>query len=87
MDAKTFDAFAGRYQLPEGRVMIVRRENERFLTQVPGQPAFEMLPESDHEFFMKAYEAEVSFITDGRGRATEMIIREDGENVYAKRIE
>jgi len=87
MDPGAFDAFVGRYQLPGGHIMIVRRENDRFLTQVPGQPAFEMLPQGPREFFMKAYEAEVSFVTDARGRATEMIIREGGENTHAKRIE
>jgi len=87
MDPKAFDAFVGRYQLPGGAVMMVMRENERLLTQVAGQPKFEILPEGAHDFFVKAYDAEFSFVTDARGRATELVIREDGENVHAKRIE
>jgi len=87
MDAKTFDAYVGRYQLPGGVVMAVTRENERFFTQVGGQPKFEILPEGDHDFFVKAFDAQVSFVTDGGSKATELIIRQGGESVHAKRIE
>lgn len=87
MDPKAFDAFVGRYQFPGGTVMMVRRENERFFTQVPGQPAFEILPEGDRDFFVKAYDSQLSFVTDASGRTTEMIVHEDGENIHAKRIQ
>src|SRR5690349_2111365 len=87
MDAKTFDAYVGRYQLPGGVVMAVTRENERFFTQVGGQPKFEILPEGDHDFFVRAFDAQVSFVTDGGSKATEPIIRQGGESVHAKRIE
>jgi len=86
IDAKTFDAYIGRYQLPDGAVMTVTRENEHFLTQVGGQPKFEILPETDHDFFVKAFDAQLSFVTDG-GKATELIIRQGGESIHAKRIE
>lgn len=87
IDPKTFDTYVGRYQFPGGAVMMVTRENERFLTQVAGQPKFEILPESDHDFFLKAYDAQMSFVTDARGRATELIVHQEGETVHAKRIE
>lgn len=87
MDPKAFDAFVGRYRMPGGPVMAVTRENERFLTQVTGQPPFEILSEGDHEFFVKAFDAQLTFVTDAAGRATEVIIHQGGEDVHAKRIE
>ncbi|HEV8237636.1 MAG TPA: serine hydrolase [Gemmatimonadaceae bacterium] len=87
IDPKAFDAYVGRYQMPGGAVMTVTRENERFLTQVGGQPRFEILPEGDRDFFVKAFDAQVSFVTDSRGKATELIVHQGGESVHAKRIE
>ncbi|HEY2377314.1 MAG TPA: serine hydrolase [Gemmatimonadaceae bacterium] len=87
IDPKIFDAYVGRYQLPGGAVMTVTRENERFLTQVAGQPPFEILPEGDHDFFVKAFDARVSFVTDGRGKAIELIVHQGGESAHAKRID
>ena len=87
IDPKTFDAYVGRYRLPGGPVMTVTRENERFLTQVDSQQKFEILPEGDYDFFVKAFDAQVSFVTDARGRATELIVHQGGESIHAKRIE
>jgi hypothetical protein len=87
IDAKIFDAYVGRYQMPGGAVMTVTRDNERFLTQVGSQPTFEILPEGDHDFFVKAFDARLSFVTDGGGKATELIIRQGNESIHAKRIE
>jgi CubicO group peptidase (beta-lactamase class C family) len=87
IDAKVFDGYVGRYQLPGGPVMTVTRESERFLTQVGDQPKFEILPEGDHDFFVKAFDAQISFVSDAGGRATELIVHQGGENMHAKRIE
>jgi CubicO group peptidase (beta-lactamase class C family) len=87
IDAKLFDTYVGRYRFADGGVMTVRRDNERFLTQVANQPAFEILPEGDHDFFVKAFDAQLTFVTDASGKATELIVHQSGENTHAKRIE
>jgi CubicO group peptidase (beta-lactamase class C family) len=86
MDPKAFDSFVGRYQFPNGPVMTVKRQNERFFTQVGDQPQFEIAPEGDHDFFVKTFDAQLTFVTDGNGKATELIVHQGGENVHAKRI-
>jgi hypothetical protein len=87
IDPTTFDAYVGRYQLPGGAVMTVTRENEHFLTQVSGQPSFEILPDGKQDFFVKAFDAQLSFVMGGSGKATEVVLRQGGESVHAKRIE
>lgn len=87
IDAKTFDGYVGRYQLPGGAVLTVTRENERLLTQVDGQQKVEIFPEGDHDFFVKAFDAQLSFARDAGGRATELIVHQGGESIHAKRIE
>ena len=87
IDAKIFDTYAGRYKFSDGTVMNITRENARYFSQVPGQPQFEMFPEGDRDFFLKAFDAQFSFVTDASGKATELVVHQDGENVRAKRIQ
>jgi CubicO group peptidase (beta-lactamase class C family) len=87
MDPKLFDMYAGRYRFSDGTVMNITREDGRYFTQVPGQPRFEIFPEGDRDFFVKAFDAQFSFVTDASGRTTELIVHQEGENVRARRIE
>ena len=87
LDQKLFDSYAGRYKFADGTVMNITRENARYFTQVPGQPRFEIFPEDDRDFFVKEFDAQFSFVMDSNGKATELIVRQEGEKVYAKRIE
>ena len=36
--------------------------------------------------FFKAFDAQITFVTDGNGRATGLILHEGGTDVYANRI-
>ena len=87
LDDKLFDMYAGRYKFADGTVMNITRENARYFTQVPGQPRFEIFPEGDRQFFVKAFEAQFSFVSDASGKTTELIVQQEGEKMHAKRIE
>jgi hypothetical protein len=87
MEPKLFDMYAGRYEFADGTIMNISREDARYFTQVPGQPRFEIFPEGDRDFFVKAFDAQFSFVTDASGKATELIVHQEGENVHAKRVE
>jgi hypothetical protein len=38
----------------------------------------EIFPESVHEYLFRAFDAQITFMTDGNGRATELILHEGG---------
>jgi serine-type D-Ala-D-Ala carboxypeptidase/endopeptidase len=75
IDPKIFDSYVGAYQLAPNLLMAVRREGDRFITQAMGQGSVEIFPEGHHKFFTKVVDAELTFVTDREGRATEMILQ------------
>ena len=87
LDPKVFNAYAGRYQLTPDFILTFTREGDHFFTQATGQPKAEIFPESDHDFFLTVVDAQVTFVTDSQGHATEIILRQGGRDQHAKRID
>ena len=87
LDPKVFNAYAGRYQLAPDFILTFTREGDHFFTQATGQPKAEIFPESDHDFFLTVVEAQVTFVTDSQGHATEIILHQGGRDQHAKRID
>ena len=46
----------------------------------------EIFPESIREYFFKAFDAQITFVTDGHNRATKLIWHEGGTDLRANRI-
>lgn len=55
--------------------------------QATNQPKFEVFPEGDRDYFLKVVDAQITFVTDGRAPATELILHQSGSDQRAKRIE
>jgi CubicO group peptidase (beta-lactamase class C family) len=87
VDPELFDLYVGRYQAAPNVVLHITREGSRLFAQATGQPRFELFPESDRVFFFKVMDAQVSFETDGRSRATRAIWHQAGLNTPAQRTE
>jgi CubicO group peptidase (beta-lactamase class C family) len=87
IDPKSFDALAGRYQIAPGKVLAFRRDGGRYFTQLTGQGELEIFPESETEFFLKAVEASLTFRKGEDGRATRVILHQNGVDQEARRIE
>ena len=85
IDPIAFDKFAGAYQLAPNLVVAVSREGGRFFAQATHQPALEIFPESDHEFFATDIDIQITFVTDSQGRATELIVHYGGDR-HAPRV-
>jgi len=87
IDPKIFDSYIGYYQLAPNFILAVTRDGDHFMTQATGQGKLEIFPESDHEFFAKAVNAQITFVTDSTGRAIEVILHQGGLDLHASRIE
>jgi serine-type D-Ala-D-Ala carboxypeptidase/endopeptidase len=55
--------------------------------QATHQQKFAIFPESDHDFFAKAIDVQITFVADKQGRATELILHQGGGNQHAPRVE
>lgn len=87
IDPKVFDAYVGYFQLTPNFVITVTRNGDHFMTQATGQGPVEIFPESDHEFFAKVVDAQITFVTDSAGRALELVLHQGGIDQHAPRIE
>jgi serine-type D-Ala-D-Ala carboxypeptidase/endopeptidase len=87
VDPKLFDGYVGRYQLEPNFILTVTREGDHLFAQATGQPKAEIFPESEREYFLKVVDAQITFLPDSHGRATELILHQGGLDHHAKRIE
>jgi D-alanyl-D-alanine-carboxypeptidase/D-alanyl-D-alanine-endopeptidase len=87
VDPKLFSGYVGRYQLAPNFILTVTREENHLFTQATGQGKLQIYPESDRDYFLKVVDAQITFVIDSNGRATELILHQGGMDQHAKRIE
>jgi len=87
VDTALFREYVGRYQLAPNFILTVTQEGDHLFTQATGQPKVQVFPESDRDYFLKVVDAQITFVRDGQGRATELILHQGGQDHHAKRVE
>jgi D-alanyl-D-alanine carboxypeptidase len=83
--ANVFDQYVGVYTIVPGVTMTVSRAGERFITQVTNQGPVEILAETDDKFFAKDIDAQIRFVKDADGKASQLVIMQGGRETPAKR--
>jgi hypothetical protein len=84
---RVIDGYVGSYAIVPNFVLTVTREGDHLFVQATGQQKFEVFPESDRDYFYKVVDAQITFVTDSSGRATELILHQNGLDQHAKRTE
>lgn len=87
MAPERFDRFVGHYDFPPDGILSVYREAGKFLAQVTGQRPVEIFAESDHKFFALVVGTEYTFICDSQDRVAELVHRQCGDDITAKRLD
>ena len=87
VDPGIFDGYVGRYELAPALVVTVAREGDRLFIKAGNDPLFELFPESTRDFFLEVTDAQVTFELDTVGRATGLILHQNGRDTPAKRID
>jgi Beta-lactamase/Domain of unknown function (DUF3471) len=87
IDPKLLDGYVGSYELAPNFILSITREGDHLFEQATGQPKFEVFPESNKDFFLKVVDAQITFETDGLGRATGLTLHQNGMDHKAKRIQ
>lgn len=85
VDPALYDLYAGEYELAPGFVLTVRRDGARLLTQATGQQELEVFPASETEFFLKVVDARITFVKGADGKVNELVLRQGGREMPAKR--
>jgi CubicO group peptidase (beta-lactamase class C family) len=86
VNPKLFDGYVGQYQLAPNFILTITREGDNLFAQATGQPKFQIFPESERDFFYKVVDAQITFETDNTGRATGLVLHQNGANVPGKRV-
>jgi D-alanyl-D-alanine-carboxypeptidase/D-alanyl-D-alanine-endopeptidase len=85
IDPKIYDDYAGKYQLAPGVEFTVRRDKDRLMVQLTGQPFYEVFPESETNFFYKVVDAQLSFVRNQAGEVASLVLHQGGLDQEAAR--
>ena len=86
LDSAILDGYVGRYQLTPLFFFNVRRAGDGLEAQLTGQPYFEIFPKDRTNFFYEVVDAQITFNTDANGRATSLVLHQNGLDQTAKKI-
>ncbi|MCC6406364.1 MAG: serine hydrolase [Planctomycetes bacterium] len=85
IELASLDGLVGRYTFAPGVELTVRRDGERLLADLTGQPAFELFPSSPNDFFYLTVDATLTFERDEHGSARALVLHQGGADQRAER--
>jgi serine-type D-Ala-D-Ala carboxypeptidase/endopeptidase len=85
VDEAALEALVGQYELLPTFVLTITREGTRLFLQATGQPRFPVFAESETRFFLKVVDAQLTFVKDASGKATEVVLHQNGVDQKARR--
>ena len=65
--------------------MTFARDGDHLIEQRDGEH-IQLFPEGARDYVFKAFDAQITFVTDRTGRATELILHEGGIDTYLHRV-
>jgi bla regulator protein BlaR1 len=86
VDADVLERYVGEYKLADNMIIAIRRDGERLLARLTGQPEFEIFPESETKYFWKVVDAQVTFAAENGQPASGLTLHQHGENMPAPRV-
>jgi len=80
-------SYVGYYQLNGNVVQEITRKGDQLFAQLTGQQVAEIYPSSNNEFFYKIVKARLTFVTEGSGPATSLVLHQNGFDKTMPRID
>jgi hypothetical protein len=87
VEADVLDRYVGKYEYPGIGVLTVRRDGDKLLAQMTGQPEFELFAKAADVFFWKVVAAEIKFIAGKDGKVEKATHQQGGATIEVKKIE
>jgi CubicO group peptidase (beta-lactamase class C family) len=87
VDSKILDSYVAAYRLGPNVVVTITREGDQLFAQLTGQPRFPIFPEGDRSFFLKVVDAQLTFEVDSNGKASGVVLRQNGRDQRAGRMD
>jgi hypothetical protein len=80
------DRLVGAYELAPTATMRITVVGSQLQSQLGGQPVVPLFAESETVFFPRVVEAELTFELDASGKATALVLKQNGQERRAPRI-
>ncbi len=85
LDPAIYTAYVGDYQVGS-RVCTVAREGDKLVLNAPGWMKAEAFPESETKFYLRAMDAQMTFIKNESGEVTGFVFEMGNRTMQAKKI-
>jgi hypothetical protein len=87
IDPNLLDGYIGEYQLAPRLIFTVTRDGNSLLARLTGQQAYQVYPYSDRDFFYTVVAAQLSFVPGADGKASAVILHQNGRDRTAPRVD
>ena len=87
IDPTLLDGFVGTYELTPQRIFTVTRRDDKLFVRLTGQRTFQVHPYTDHDFFYTVVAAQLSFVPGTDGKASAVILHQNGRDRTAERVD
>jgi CubicO group peptidase (beta-lactamase class C family) len=86
LDARVLARYVGRYELRPGFVLEITSDGKALTGQATNQPKIPLFAEGEKEFFTRAIDSQITFVVEGDGPATALVMHQGGRDTTARRI-
>ncbi len=86
LDGKILARYVGHYQVGPNFAFDITEDGNSLYLQPTRQDKVPMFAESPKDFFLKAVDAQLSFVVDGDGPATAVVLHQNGQNITGTRV-
>ena len=86
VSASVLENYVGEYQLAPTFAIVVTRDGDQLFIQATGQGKLPIYAESETQFFLKAVDAQITFSRDVTGRATRLVLHQNGHDTTGERV-
>lgn len=80
------ERYTGTYQIAPDFAIEVTLEGGGLVTQATGQQKFAIWPYTEHDFFVREFEAQITFVTDEGGGVTGLVLHQNGRDVPGTKV-
>jgi beta-lactamase regulating signal transducer with metallopeptidase domain len=87
LPAASLDKYVGAYKLSADTFIEVKREGDKLMARVTGQPSLELFAESETRFFWKIVDAQMTFTLDGSGIVQSATLFQHGQVMPLARVD
>jgi hypothetical protein len=86
LDAATLDHYVGDYALSPSLIISIVRDGNHLTSEATGHARERMFAESNETFFFKVENSTITFVPDGQGAVSHLIVNRQGRTMEARRI-